>query len=481
MASIAALMGIWWMTEAFPLAVTAMVPAVVFPLLGIMSGREVAPVYVNQNIFLFAGGFLLALAMQRWDLHRRIALIILLAIGGQPHRIVLGFMIATAILSMWVSNTATAMMIMPMALSLAMLYENLNATRHASGKPVDPRAPNFPLVLMLSVAYAASIGGMGTIIGSPPNIVLVTIFEQEFPGAPPISFAQWFLFAFPISVIFLFVAWALLCRIIYPLPNDSPFSGRDYMRGEYRKLGPIRHEELIVVVVFTCTALLWMFRKDINFGERFTIPGWAGLLRYGSLLDDGTVAMISGLALFLLPASKRAGGGRIMNWETAKGLPWEILILFGGGFALAKGLTASGLSDWIGGRFGFLEGAPIWAVIATIGGTINLVTEMTSNTATTQMILPILASLARALQVHPLLLMIPAALSASFAFMLPVATPPNAVIYGSGRVPIGKMIRAGIILNIVGLILTTIFVLTLAIPIFQIAGGMPDWAGPINP
>jgi solute carrier family 13 (sodium-dependent dicarboxylate transporter), member 2/3/5 len=424
-AAVAALMAIWWMSEAFPLAVTALVPIVMFPLLGVMPAAEVAPAYIDSNIFLFAGGFVLALAMERWRLHRRIALIVLLLIGGRPGRIVLGFMTATAILSMWVSNTATAMMMLPMAISLASLFESAYAERREQGEADDPRAANFPLVLLLGIAYAASIGGVGTIIGTPPNVVLVSIFHTRFPEAPPITFAQWFMFAAPLSVGFLLVAWAALSRVIYPLPGASPFSGRDYIRTEYRNLGPITREEATVATVFTFTALLWIFRKEISFGESVSIPGWSDLIPHGANLDDGTVAMIAALALFILPASSARGGGGIMNWETARKLPWEILILFGGGFALARGFTVSGLSEWIGARFTFLEDAPTWVLIATVCGSINFLTELTSNTATTQMILPILASLAQALEVHPLLFMVPAAISASFAFMLPVATPPT--------------------------------------------------------
>ncbi len=476
-AAVASLMAIWWMSEAFPLAVTALVPIVFFPLLGIMPAKEVAPSYIDSNIFLFAGGFVLALAMQRWGLHKRIALIILMIIGGRPSRIVLGFMAATAILSMWVSNTATAMMMLPMALSLCALFSGAMEQRELDGHAPDARSKNFPLVLMLGIAYAASIGGMGTIIGTPPNVVLLSIFQNEFPDAPALSFAQWFILAAPLSVVFVLLTWILLTRFIYPLPTASPFSGKQFIRDEYQGLGSISREEATVAGVFTITALLWIFRKEIALGSSLTIPGWSNFVPHGSNPDDGTIAMLAALALFILPATRKRGGGGIMNWETARKLPWEILVLFGGGFALAAGFGASGLSDWIGTKFEILQGAPLWLMVVAISGSINFVTELTSNTATTQMILPILASLSRTLQIHPLLLMIPAALSASCAFMLPVATPPNAIIYGSGQVPIGKMIRAGIILNLVGIALTSILVLVVAPFIFDISPTVfPDWA-----
>lgn len=476
-AAVAALMAIWWMTEAFPLAVTALVPIVLFPLLGLMPAAEVAPAYIDSNIFLFGGGFILALAMERWNLHRRIALLVLLATGDRPSRIVLGFMLATGLLSMWVSNTATAMMMLPMGISLASLFDSASRARLAGGREADPRSANFPLVLMLGIAYAASIGGMGTIIGTPPNVVFISIFHSEFPSAPAISFAQWMLFAAPLSVVFLVLSWLLLTRLIFPLPPAGPFSGHDYIRAEYRGLGPVTREEAGVAGVFTITALLWIFRKEISLGPSFTIPGWSTLIPHGSSFDDGTIAMLAAFTLFILPASRTRGGGGLMDWATARKLPWEILILFGGGFALARGLTVSGLSDWLGAHLEFLQSAPPWLMMLAMCSTITFSGELSSNTAVTQMILPVLSSLARTLQIHPLFLMVPATLAASVGFMLPVATPPNAIVFSSGFVPIRKMIRAGLLLNLLGIALIVIFALTVAIPIFGITpGAFPDWA-----
>ncbi len=478
-AAIALLMAVWWVTEAVPVAVTALLPLVLFPLFGVVRGSEIAPVYLNNNIFLFAGGFLIALAMERWNLHRRIALLILSALGGGPHRLVLGFMVATAFLSMWISNTATAMMMMPMGLSLALLYEELLSQETEAGQTPDPRAANFSLVLMLGIAYGSSIGGVATIIGTPPNVVLTQIFHAEFPEAPPISFAQWIIFAFPLTVTFLLASWFMLGRLIYPLPARTPFSGSALIGEELRRLGPYGREERLVTAVFVTAAFLWMFREDIRFGEAFALPGWSSLLKHGAMIDDGTIAIAMGTLLFMLPAR---GGGRIMNWETARKLPWGILWLFGGGFALAKGITESELSIWIGRKFEVLEGAPAWAVIVAISGTITGVTELTSNTATTQMVLPILAALARSIEVHPLMFMIPATLSASCAFMLPVATPPNAIVYGSERVSITQMAWAGLFMNLLGLALIAVFIYTLALPVFQISADVfPAWASAAAP
>lgn len=479
MMAIAVLMATWWVTEAIPIPATALLPIVLFPLMGIMKGAAVAREYMSWLILLFLGGFLIAIAVERWNLHRRIALHILHVIGGQPHRLVLGFMIATAFLSMWLSNTATTMMMMPMAISLVVIYEDLNESRRRAGEEVDPLARNFPLVLMLGLAHSASIGGLGTLIGTPPNGVLVTQFEQIFPAAPSISFAQWMAFASPFSLVFLIIAWFLLCRVIFPLPASSPFSGKAFVREELHRLGPTTVEERRVALVFAGVALLWMTRKSIAFGSAFTLRGWSSLFSeqsgIGALIDDGTVSITMALLLFLIPASKEKGG-RLMDWEAARAVPWGILLLFGGGLALAKGFEVSGLSGWIGSRFEVLAGAPAVGLVASVVAIVAGLTELTSNTATASMSLPIMASLARAIEVHPLLLMIPAALAASCAFVLPVSTPPNAIVYGSGRVPITKMIKAGLIMEVVALVMITILVFTLGSVVFDLGGPFPEWA-----
>jgi sodium-dependent dicarboxylate transporter 2/3/5 len=479
MTAIAVLMATWWVTEAIPIPATALLPIALFPFMGIMKGAEVAREYMSWIILLFLGGFLIAIAVERWNLHRRIALHILSAIGGQPHRLVLGFMVATAFLSMWLSNTATTMMMMPMAISLVVLYEDLNDGRLRSGEAVDPLARNFPLVLMIGLAHSASIGGLATLIGTPPNGVLVTQFEQIFPAAPEISFAQWMAFASPLSFLFVIVAWLLLSRVIFPLPASSPFSGKAFIREEIKRLGRITPEEKRVSFVFAGVALLWMTRKSIAFGSAFTLRGWSSLFSeqsgIGALIDDGTVSITMALLLFLIPASKEKGG-RLMDWQATRAVPWGILLLFGGGLALAKGFEVSGLSAWIGDKFEVLAGAPAAGLVASVVAIVAGLTELTSNTATASMCLPIMASLARAIEAHPLLLMIPAALAASCAFALPVATPPNAIVYGSNRVPITKMIKAGIVMNVVALVMITTLVFTLGSVVFDMGGPFPEWA-----
>ena len=517
MAAVILLMAIWWITEAIPLSATALLPIVLFPLLGIMRGRlvpaanqidfetvsmrnglspsdldivfpNVAGQYMDWIILLFLGGFIIATAVEKWNLHKRIALNILRVIGGQPHRLVLGFMLATGFLSMWLSNTSTALMMMPMGMSLILLYEELNCEAAAKGVIIDKRAENFPLTILLGIAYSASIGGFATLIGTPPNGVLVTQLPQLFPLAPEITFASWMIFALPMSATYMLIAWFVLTRFVFPLPATTPFSGRDFIRNEIEKLGVMSPEEKRVTFVFVSAALLWMTRKERLFGADVDIYGWSHYLDsflavvgsnpVGYMIDDGTVSIAMALLLFIIPASKQVGG-RLMDWEDAKKVPWGILLLFGGGLALAKGFTTSGLGVYIAGQLQSLLGdaSPLVIVMSTVGFITGL-TEVTSNTATISLSLPIMASLSQAIGVHPLLLLIPPTLAASCAFMLPVSTPPNAIVYGSGRVPIMKMVVAGIWLDILSVFLITIFVYTVGHLTFGVLGAFPDWAIP---
>ena len=517
MVAIVALMAIWWITEAIPLAATALLPIVLFPLMGIMRGRElpadsridfssvtisgdltpadfdviypnVANQYMDWIILLFMGGFMIAIAVEKWSLHKRIALHILKLIGGQPHRLVLGFMIATGFLSMWLSNTATALMMMPMGMSLILLYEELNEKTIAQGGTVSERAPNFALTLLLGIAYSSSIGGLATLIGTPPNGVLITQMSQLFPEAPEITFSSWMLFALPLSAFFMIIAWLMLTRLIFPLPATTPFSGKDFIHGEIKQLGPMAPEEKRVAVVFGLAALLWMTRKDRLFGADVDIFGWShfldlllvkvGASPVGYLLDDGTVSIAMALMLFIIPASKQVGG-RLLDWDDAKKVPWGILLLFGGGLALAKGFNTSGLSVYIAEQLqqGLSEASPLAIVISTVG-VITGLTEVMSNTATISLAVPIMASMSQAIEVHPLLLLIPTALAASCAFMLPVSTPPNAIVYGSGRVPIMKMVIAGFWLDVISILILTGFVYTFGHLTFDVLGDFPAWAIP---
>ena len=515
MAAIILLMAIWWITEAIPLFATALLPIVLFPLMGIMRGRElsaarqidletatftngfsasdfdiifpnVANQYMDWVILLFMGGFMIAVVVEKWNLHRRIALNILRIIGGQTHRLVLGFMVATGFLSMWLSNTATAIMMMPMGMSLVLLYEELNRKIETEGGVVDNRSNNFSLTLLLGIAYGASIGGFTTLIGTPPNAMLLTQLPTLFPEAPEITFSTWLLFALPMSAFYMLVAWLLLTRLVFPLPPSTPFSGRDFIHDEIQKLGPMSTEEKRVTTVFTMFALLLITRKERLFGEDIDIFGWSyyldsllaslGSSQVGYMIDDGTVSIGVALTLFMIPASKQIGG-RLMDWDDAKKVPWGILLLFGGGLAIAKGFTTSGLSDYVATQLAVLlgEASPLVIVISTVTFITGL-TEVASNTATISLSLPMMASLSQAIGAHPFLLLIPTTLAASCAFMLPVSTPPNAIVYGSGRIPIMKMVIAGIWMDILSVILLTVFVYTLGHLAFDVLSGIPDWA-----
>jgi sodium-dependent dicarboxylate transporter 2/3/5 len=459
-AGIALFMAIWWITEAVPLAITALLPVVFFPLFGIMDGRGVSALYFNHVIFLFIGGFMVAMAMQKWNLHKRIALMTLILFGARPQRILLGFMLATAFLSMWISNTATAMMMVPIALSLIVSLES------SFGKK---RVRKYAIGLLLGIAYSASIGGISTLVGTPPNLSFARILTITFPDVPEISFASWFFFAFPISLTFLLIVWAFLSLLFGKVPFNVKGQG---FRDQLKELGKMGYEEKIVLVVFSGLVLLWLTRAEIQFGN-FHFPGWSGLFPKADFINDGTVAIAMALILFLVPDRKNS---RVLDWKTAARLPWGIVLLFGGGFALASGFLESGLSRWFGGQLAGLETFSPAMLIGSICIMITFLTELTSNTATAEMILPILGALGTAIGRNPLLLMVPATLASSFAFMMPVATPPNAILFGTGRLRILDMARVGFFLNIMGVIVLTLGILVLGFILGINLYEMPDWA-----
>jgi len=463
-AAVGLLMAIWWITEALPLAATALLPVVLFPTLGIMSGKNVASEYVNHIIFLFIGGFLVALAMERWNLHRRIALKIMLWVGTHPRGILLGFIIATWFLSMWISNTATSMMMVPVALAVVSRFEST---------PED-KQNQYALALFLAIAYSASIGGIATLVGTPPNLAFVRIFAIAFPAAPEVTFSQWFVFAFPLSLALLVVLWFVLSTRYVPRSGGLKLD-RSVIKNQYAELGPMSFEEKVVLTDFIMLVLLWLSREGIIVGD-LSIPGWSKLFPNSSFVDDGTVAIGMALLLFLIPA-KREGGTRIMDWQIAHKIPWGIILLIGGGFALGEGFEKSGLSLWLGSQLNVLGFLPPLLVVASICLVVTFLTELTSNTATAQIFLPIIASFAVGLHINPLLLMIPATVSASCAFMLPIATPPNAIVFGTGRITIHEMVRVGLILNFAGIGLITIAVYTLGQWVFGIdLSHFPFWA-----
>jgi sodium-dependent dicarboxylate transporter 2/3/5 len=462
MAAVAVLMAILWITEAIPLAATSLIPLILFPVFGLLKSSEIAGSYINSIIFLFIGGFMIAIAMERWGLHKRIALKLITVIGGSPVSIVFGFMIAGCFLSMWVSNTATALMMLPIALAIISRMEN------QFGKE---ETHNFALALLFGVAYSCTVGGMGTLVGTPPNLVFVNTLNILFPDAPEISFSKWMLMALPITLIMLLGIAFLLTKLLFKIDRSLTVD-RNYIKEEYNKLRKITFEETVISVVFATTALLWIFRSDINFGI-FKIPGWSNLFTQPDFINDGTVAIAMAFILFLIPSREKTT--TILNKDVFFKIPWSVVLLFGGGFALAKGFTSTGLSLYIGNQMSGLLSLSHFLMIVIIAASISFLTELTSNTATSQMILPILASVSVSIGLNPMLLMLTATLSASMAFMLPVATPPNTIIFASGRIKIYEMAKTGVLLNILGIFVVSVIVYFLGVLLFDL-GTMPPWA-----
>lgn len=454
---IALLMAVWWITEVVPLAVTSLLPVVLFPLFGVMDGKDVSSSYFNDVIFLFMGGFLVALAMEKWNLHKRIALNILCVSGVSPARILLGFMAASFFLSMWISNTATVMMMLPITMSIISQLDELMQNKSIK---------MYSIALLLGIAYSASIGGTATLVGTPPNLSFVRIYHINFPDAPEIFFSQWMMFALPTALIMFVIAWLYLYFMYRPKKGEWTEIDKDIFRKMLGEMGKITYEQKIVSLVFGGLALLWLFRIDLDFGL-LTIPGWARLFPEKAFINDGTMAIAMAILLFIIPAKKGAGQ-KLLDWATASKLPWHILLLFGGGFALATGFKESGLSLWFGEQLSGIGAFHPIVITLIISLVITFLTELTSNTATTEMILPILAGIAITSNIHPLLLMVPATMSASMAFMLPVATPPNAIIFGTSRISIAQMAKAGLFLNLVGAIVITLVMYFLGSKVFGI-------------
>ena len=471
MAAVALLMATWWITDAIPLFATALLPLVLYPLLGIESGAATAPVYFNSTIVLFIGGFMIALTMEKWDLHRRIALWIIGRIGGGPSRIVLGFMLASAFLSMWVSNTATAIMMMPIGLAIVLRMEEEFGREDTK---------EFSVAIMLGIAYACSVGGVATLVGTPPNLSFSRIFQITFPDAPLISFGQWILLGLPITVLMLGAIWLLLTQLFFRASEHITVDP-DVVAGEVRKLGPVSFEQRAVMVVFSTTALLWVFRRRLEIGP-ISIPGWSEMLPNPSLIDDGTIAIAMASLLFFIPTrTPGAPARRLMGADVIPKLPWNIVLLFGGGFALAHGFQVTRLSAFIGEGFTGLASISPLILVALTCFSLSFLTELTSNTATTEMILPITAAAAVAAEINPLMLMIPATVSASCAFMMPVATPSNAIVFGSDRVTIAQMARVGVFLNLIGVLVVVTAFYLIGTAVFDIDPSVPPTWSVLQP
>lgn len=455
-AAISLLIAIWWMTEPIPIPVTSLLPIVLFPLLGVGNVSLNASAYAHPMIFLFMGGFMIALAMQRWNLHRRIALNMVKTIGTKPRSIIAGFMISSALLSCWISNTAATLMMLPVALSVVELVPD---DRLLDGG--KSQGQKFTTALLLGLAYAASIGGVGTLIGTPTNTFLVGFLDEQY--GIEISFVQWMMFGIPFVIVAIPLAFLLLTRVIFPVTLPEIPGGKQLIESEIAEMGKITKPEKIVSVVFVMTAVLWISRPYLQ----SWLPG----------LSDTGIALFGATVLFAIPLDLKAGKF-VMNWAWAQKLPWGVLILFGGGLSLAAAISRTGLAAWVGG---ILSAVSSWPLIVLIGLAVILIvfmTELASNTATAAAFLPILVSVAIVgLGENPLLFAIPATMAASCAFMLPAATPPNAIVYGSERLTIQQMAKGGFFLNLLFILLVTAAVYALVIPIMGIElGQLPAWA-----
>ena len=430
--SVTAWMATWWITEAIHIAITALLPIVLFPLTGALDINTTTASFGHKYVFLYLGGFILAITIEKWNLHKRIALHIINLIGSNVKTIILGFMLATAFMSMWISNTATSVMMLPIGMAVVSQFK-------AKAGDYKNDVKSFSKGLMLAIAYSASIGGFATLIGTPPNLVLAGILEETY--GVKISFLEWFKFGLPLASILLLVCWKYLTSKAFKFELKNFPGGRDHIRELLHGLGKISVEEKTVLWVFILTAIAWISRSIL---EKY-IPG----------LDDTIIAITAGILLFVLPAGDKSK--RLIYWRECKSLPWDIILLFGGGLALAKGFSETGLAEWIALQLTTMQGLSIILMILVLVASVNFLTEITSNLATTAMLLPVLAPMALAFDIHPFMIMVPVTISASCAFMLPVATPPNAVVFGSGYLHIPDMVRTGIWMNLISIILITVF------------------------
>ncbi|MDR2884699.1 MAG: DASS family sodium-coupled anion symporter [Deferribacteraceae bacterium] len=447
-AAMTVLMAIWWITEALPLAATALIPMVLYPVFGIMSSGATTASYGDQVIYLFMGGFFLAVAMERWNLHRRVALYTIRLVGTTPSHMILGFMVATGLLSMWISNTACAVMMVP--IGIAVVSQITGITRQeVLDEQIKVNESNFAKSLMLGIAYAASLGGVATIIGTPPNTIMVGMLERMY--GMQISFAAWMAIGVPISVVMIAIVWFLLTKVLFRTGDLKLMGGKELIEKEIDKLGPMSRPEKTVLIIGCTMAICWIVRGFLN------VPAL-------KMVSDTTIAIAGSLALFIAPANFKENHP-ILDWKTAVKIPWDIVLLFGGGITIASGFEKTGLAAWISSQLTALDGVNMLIFVLVVTALVVFLTEVTSNTATATLLVPIMGSAAIAMGIHPYATIVPACVAASFAFMLPVATPPNAVIFGSGYVRIKDMAYAGFLLNLVGILAITATVVWL-VPMF---------------
>ncbi len=450
MAAVAVWMAIWWLTEAVHLAVTALLPMILIPILGIADSKIVATQYMDPIIFLFIGGFIIAFAIERWNLHQRIALKILMKVGTSPTRILLGIMLTSFLLSMWISNTATVMMLFSAVLAIIVQVE-----QHFKN---EQHAHKTAAALLIGLAYSASIGGMATLVGTPTNMIFLREYNDKFAGNNDMNFFEWFKIAFPLALVFLILAFFVL-KFIFIKKDITLAVEKNYFADAYKRLGKITQEEKIVSIVFIVTALLWFTRADIDLGV-FKIKGWSNLFPNKDFINDSTVALFMAVILFFIP-SKNQKGKKLISWTEASKLPFDIILLFGGGFALAKGFEISGLSNFIADQLHFTEGTNLYLFIFLMCVLITVISEFASNVACIQLMLPVLIVVQQTMNIHPLVLLIPATLASSLGFMLPVATAPNTIVFGSNRLKVNDMLKAGFFLDVIGIVLITLLVMVL--------------------
>lgn len=457
MAGLVAWMALWWITEAVPIPITSLLPLVLFPLLGVDSVTGAAAHYGKEIIFLFLGGFIIALGIERCGLHRRIALGIMARVGGSSARLVLGVMAACALLSMWINSTAATLVMLPIALSL---IDDEDAPAAARKRLTVP--------LLLGVAYGATVGGMATPVGTPPNLVFIALWKELYPEQASIGFGQWMATGLPLAIIFLAAAWLLLTRIVFKLKGDT-LGGADAVRERLKALGPASRDEWLAGSVFALVALLWMTGDSLKQGDAVLFTGWRDRASALKEVSDAAVAVLGAVLLFLLPASKRMRdahdtyathehGRALMSWGFAeRRVPWGVLLLIGGGFALAAGVDKSGLSNIIGEAMAGLGSLPMVLLIGCTALIVCLLSELGSNTATASLTLPILAAMAERWGMDPQSILWPAALGASLGFMLPVASPMQTIVFGTGRIPMRQMVKAGLWMDLIGVGLLMLF------------------------
>ncbi|MFN0198370.1 MAG: SLC13 family permease, partial [Planctomycetaceae bacterium] len=497
--AVTAMMGVLWFTQSIPIAVTSLIPLAAFPWLGIQTAETVSSAYINSNVFLFIGGFLLALGIEKWGLHRRIAFLMVTIVGNGPKQIVLGFMLATGGLSMWLSNTACTLLMFPIGLALLKTISDLQVGPDATVDTMmvkkevgqNPALKHFGESLFIGIAYASSIGGFTTLVGTPTNVAFQQIWKAQFPQAPVLSSAEWMILFVPLGFVFLMCAWGVLVWKMPRIPHIDQFDRRFFLN-RLRALGKPTAAEWWMLVIFVSTAALWIFRKPLVIGTEPLVGGWGDLvtqylLAWGvdqeiasKAVDDSTVVMTMSILMFVIPVRRDAHGKTqyLFDWKTAEKLPWDVILLIGGGFAVADAFRDTQLSEWVGELFASgLAGWPIWIVVLLVTTALVILTEFTTNVATVNATLPVLAGVAVSAGWDPRLIMIPAAIAASCGFMLPTGTPPNAIVFSSGFVRLERMLKVGIILNVIGIVLITITTMFWMIPRLNIEPNrLPDWA-----